>query len=136
MSVDGRLLLVGIAVLGLAASIAAAVGGLPFGGVIVAVFLAVGPGLAVMALAGVTDRVALLALVVPVSVSIDALIASAVLYLGIWSPQLVVALIVLVTVGMVVVAQFDRPARAALIPVGLLPGIVILAGVLAAEALI
>lgn len=128
MTIPGRLQYAWIAILALAASFAIASESLPLRELTVALFLATGPGLAVLWLTGITDRVARVALVVPVSLSIDALMASAVIYLGIWSPELVMLLIVLLTVGAIALAPYERSARAVLIGVALLPGIAILAG--------
>jgi hypothetical protein len=114
--------------LGLAAIVAIAAEVLPLRAITVALFLAVGPGIAVTWLAGIREWVARLALVVPISLSIDALIVSVILYLGIWSPELVMGLIVLLTVGAIALAPFERSARAALIAIALLPGIVLVAG--------
>lgn len=117
-----------VAVLGLAASFAIAADELPLREILVALFLVIGPGVAVMRLAGINDRVARLALVVPISLSIDALVVSVIQYLGIWSPQLVMLLIMVVTVGAIALAPYERSARAALIAIALLPCIVLLAG--------
>lgn len=117
-----------VAILGLAASFAIAAGELPLREIIVAVFLLVGPGVAVMRLSGITDRVARFALVVPISLSIDALVVSVIEYMGVWSPQLVMWLIVVVTVGAIALTPYERSARAALIAIALLPCIVLLAG--------
>lgn len=124
----GRSAYLGVAVLGLAASLAIAADALPLREITVALFLATGPGLAMMRLAGVADRVALIALIVPISLSIDALLVSTTLYLGIWSPELVMALIVILTVGAIAVAPYERSARAALILIALLPAIAMAAG--------
>jgi len=123
-----------VAVLGLAASFAIAADVLPLREITVGLFLVMGPGLAVMWLGAIPDRVARLALVVPVSLSIDALVVSAILYLGIWSPELVMVLLVLITMGAIALAPYERSARAALIVVALLPGIVLLAGELSVVA--
>jgi hypothetical protein len=134
VSTTRRLQYFWVAVLGLAASFAIAADELPLREITVALFLAIGPGVAVMWLAGITDRVAQLALVVPVSLSIDALVVSIILYLGIWSPELVMVLIVLLTVGAIALAPYERWARAALSVVALLPGILLLAGELSVAA--
>ena len=128
MTTAGRVQIIWVAVLGLAASFAMAAESLPLREITVALFLAIGPGVAVCWLAGIRDRVAQFALVVPISLSIDALVASVITYLGIWSPELVMVLIVLLSVGAIALAPYARPARAALIVVALLPGIVIVVG--------
>jgi hypothetical protein len=135
MTTAGRLRYLWIAVLGLVATFAVAADELPLRELTVGLFLAIGPGLAVIWLIGITDPIARLALVVPVSLAVDALVVSMVLYLGIWSPELVMYLVVLLTIGAIAVAPFERPARAALILIALLPGLVILAGELSVQPL-
>lgn len=60
----------------------------PLRAVIVLWFLCVVPGLAVLHPLQLPDPVTGLALVVPLSLAIDALVAGALVYAGIWSPQL------------------------------------------------
>jgi hypothetical protein len=124
-----------IGVLGLAASFAIAADRLPLREITVGLFLGLGPGLAVTWLVGMTDRAARLALVVPISLAVDLLVVSIVLYLGIWSPELVMVVIVGLTLVGLALAPYERPARAALIVVALLPCLMILAGELFVEPL-
>lgn len=124
----GRLLYVWVWALGLAVGLAVAAAGFPLHGVAVALYLSFGPGVAALRLAGVTDRVSQLALVVPISLAIDAMVASVILYMGVWSPGLVIIVIVLFTVGAITLAPHERSARAASLAMALLPSIVILVG--------
>jgi hypothetical protein len=135
MTTPARLQILLVAVLGLAASFAIAADELPLREITVAVFLAIGPGLAVLWLTGITDRVARVALVVPVSLSIDALVVAITVYLGIWSPELVMLALVGLTVGAIALIPYERPARAALILVALLPVLAIVAGEISVDLL-
>lgn len=105
----------------------------PFREVTTAAFLLVGPGAALTWLAGVQDRTAWLALVVPISLSIDLLVTTALLYLGISSAELSLAVITAMTVVVIALVPFERGARVALIAIALLPGLVLVAGELSPQ---
>lgn len=124
-----------VAALGLGAALTIASDELPLREIAVALFLAIAPGMAVLWLTGITDRVARIALVVPVSLAIDTLLVSITVYLGIWSPELVLVLVALLTAGAVALAPYEWPARAGLVVIGLLPALAILAGELSRAAL-
>jgi hypothetical protein len=117
-----------IPALGLAAAIALGSEQSPLRGVLVASFLILGPGVALLWLTGITDRLTRIALVVPLSLTIDLLVATVLLYMGLWSPALVVTVLVVFTIAAIAMAPFEWPARMALITVALLPGLVILVG--------
>jgi len=104
---------------------------LPVREVVLVSFLAVGPGAAITWLAGVRDRATWLVLLVPVSLSVDLLVATALLYLGVWSPELSVGIVTVITVAAIGLVPFERGARVALIAVALLPGVVLVAAQLA-----
>lgn len=128
-----RLWYLGIPVAAFAGAAVAGALSLPAREIIIIAFLAVGPGAAVTWLSGVRDRATWLALVVPVSLSIDLLVATALLYMGIWSPELSVGIVTVITVLAIGLVPFERGARVALIAVALLPGIVLIAAQLAAS---
>ena len=106
---------------------------LPFREIMIGAFLLVGPGAAITWLAGVRATAAWLALVVPTSLAIDALVATGLAYLGIWSPDLALGVIISLSVVMIALVPFERGARAALITVGLLGALVLVAAELAPE---
>ncbi len=117
-----------IPALGLAAAIAIGSEQFPFREILVAGFLLVGPGVALLWLTGITDRLTRVALVVPLSLTIDLLVATVLLYMGLWAPALVVTVLVVFTVAAIAMAPYEWPARVALIAVALLPGLVMLVG--------
>lgn len=124
-------LAVGILVLGLVGML------LPEGPVraaIVAGSLMLAPGIAVAGLGGVREPLVLALVAVPLSLSLIALIASAFVYVGVWSTELVYGLVATLTVGAGVLGEYERPARAALLGLITLPGLVLLAAQLAAAA--
>ena len=95
--------------------------------------LAVGPGAAITWLVGVRDRGAWLALVVPVSLAVDLIVATTLLYVGIWSADLSFAIVCLLTVLALALVPFERAARVALILLALLPGTLLIAAELAPD---
>jgi hypothetical protein len=95
--------------------------------------LAVGPGAAITWLVGVRDRGAWLALVVPVSLAVDLIVATTLLYVGIWSATLTFAIICLITVIALALVPFERGARVALIVLALLPGALLVAAEIAPD---
>ncbi|MPZ15869.1 MAG: hypothetical protein GEU73_15845 [Chloroflexi bacterium] len=84
---------------------------------VVLAFFLLGPGLAVVPLLGIGDRVMWITFVVAVSVAVDLVAALVMLYGGVWSPDLaLVALILLSLAGAVaqLVAARNRPSDRAL----------------------
>jgi hypothetical protein len=65
--------------------------------VVGAAFLCFAPGLPFVRLAGVTAPAALIALTIAASLALDGLVAIAVLYANLWSPMLVLIVLMLVT---------------------------------------
>lgn len=96
--------------------------------------LTLAPGAAVLWLIGVRERAAWLALVVPVSLSVDLIVGTTLVYFGMWSVGLAFAIVCMITVAMVALVPFERGARVALIVLALLPGILLVAAELAPEA--
>lgn len=123
----------GVPVVAFSAAVVAAAMDLPLREVTAVVFLTIGPGAAITWLVGVRDRAAWFALVVPISLSIDVLVTTALLYLNVWSPELSVMLITGITVVAIALVPFERVARVALIGIALLPGLVLLAPELSPE---
>lgn len=100
---------------------------LPFRELIIAIGLLATPGLAIGLLAGIRDPLVLALVTLPIGVSVVGLVASIVVYLGAWSTALVASIVIILTVVSAVLATRERLARAALLGLGLLPGIVLLA---------
>jgi len=96
--------------------------------VLVVLVLAVGPGLAVGQVLGIKDRVTLAAVVVPISLAIDMVIATIWIYLGIWSPVLILFSIAVLVVLTALSRDNDRMATGVLVVIGALPAALIVVG--------
>ena len=101
---------------------------LPLREVIILAYLAVGPGAAIVWLARITDRAMQLSLVVPLSLAVDALVATGLLYAGIWSPTSAFAVVAAITLASVLLGVRPRTAVVPLVALALLPSIVLLMG--------
>jgi hypothetical protein len=123
--------LVAVGCLGVA-GIAIAVPGLPGGSLLIAVGMLVAPGIAIGRLAGIRDALVLALVVVPVSLALAGLLATAMLYLGVWSAELSFAIVAVITLAGLVLASRERRARGALVVLGLLPGVLLIAAGLSA----
>jgi uncharacterized membrane protein len=82
---------------------------------IVLAFVLVAPGLAIVRPIGMRDPMVELMLAVAVSVALDTLAASAILYAGAWSPNLILAVVAAITlaataVGLLVERRRERRA--------------------------
>lgn len=106
----------------------------PVRAIIIAASLLVAPGLAIGGLAGIREPLVLALVAVPVSLSLNALIATALVYLGVWSTELVYGLVAAVTFGAAALGEHERSARAGLLGLATLPGFVLLAAQLSAAA--
>jgi hypothetical protein len=123
------LLLISVAVgAGLALGFAATLAALPVRPVLTIAYLVLGPGAAILWLARMNDRVLALALVVPLSLAVDAAVATAVIYAGFWSPRLIFIVVVGVTIAAIHLGARERSAVAALITLAVLPSMVLLTG--------
>ncbi len=114
------------------AGVALAAPGLPARPVLIAVGMLTAPGIAIGRLAGIRDALVLVLVAVPVSLALAGLLATAMLYVGVWSTELVFATITFITVGGLVLASRERRARGALVALGLLPGVLLFAAGLSA----
>ena len=101
---------------------------LPLREVVILTYLAVGPGAAIVWLARIADRATQLSLVVPLSLAVDALVATGLLYAGIWSPTLAFAVVAAITLASVLLGVRERTAVVPLVALALLPPIVLLMG--------
>lgn len=108
--------------------------GLPLRELIIPIGLLATPGFAIGLLAGIRDPLVLALVTLPIGVSVVGLVASIVVYLGAWSTALVTSIVVALTIIATVLATRERSARAALVGLGLIPGIVLLAAELATRA--
>ncbi len=122
-----RLEAAAIAAVGFVAAIAVLTGSGPVRLVIVSGFLLLAPGLAITSLAGVRDAFVRLVLLLPVSLAVNASVATVIVYLGIWSTDLIFVIVVTLTLLCVAVAPFERAARGALVVIALLPGLIVIA---------
>jgi hypothetical protein len=110
-------LILAVAVSGLAIGafvLAALDAGGPVRTAVVLGFLLVGPGTMLVARTGIDDRFMALVLVLPVSLSIDALVAMVFLYAEAWNPTLVLGVIVLGTLAAALpdlVLETSKPDR-------------------------
>ena len=116
-----------IAALGFVAAIAVLTGSGPVRMVIVSAFLLLAPGLAITALAGVRDALVRLMLVVPISLAVNASVATTLVYLGIWSTDLIFVIVATLTLLFAALVPYERAARGALVVIALLPGLIIIA---------
>jgi len=114
------------------AGVAIAVPGLPGRPVLIAAGMLTAPGVAIGRLAGIHDELVLGLVAVPISLALSGLVATAMLYVGVWSTELAFATIASITIGALSLATHERWARAALVALGLLPGLVLLAAGLSA----
>ena len=80
----------------------------PLRSLVVLWFLCVCPGLAVLHPLELSDAVTGLALVVPLSLAIDALVAIALIYAGLWSPTLALVIVAGVTFVALGTLRFAR----------------------------
>jgi hypothetical protein len=106
----------------------------PVRAAIVAGSVLLAPGIAIAGLGGVREPLVLALVAVPLSLSLIALVATAFVYVGVWSTELVYGLVAAMTIGAGVLGEHERPARAALLGLVTLPGLVLLAAELAASA--
>jgi hypothetical protein len=120
--------LAAVMTLAVVVAFAVVVDNLPVREVVVIAYLGVGPGAAVVWLARIDDRALQLALVVPLSLTVDAMVATGLLYAGIWSPPLAFAVIAAFTALAVLLGVRERTAMVPLVGLTLLPPIVLLMG--------
>jgi hypothetical protein len=118
----------------LATMVAMLIDGLPLRQLIIPIGLLAAPGLAIGLLAGIREPLVLALVTLPIGVSVVGLISSVVVYLGAWSTALVTSIVVALTILSAMLATRERSARAALLGLGLLPGIVLLAAELSSSA--
>lgn len=117
--------LLGIALVGAAWS------GMPLREIVIVVSLVLAPGVSVASLAGVRDPLVVLSVAVPAGVSVVGLIATILVYVGYLSAELTFVLVAAITVLGSLLGGMERTARALLIGVAALPGLVLLAAELA-----
>ena len=127
MTTSARIETAAIAALAFLAAIAVLTGSGPARLIIVSGFLLVAPGLAITALAGVRDALVRLMLVVPISLAVNASVATAIVYLGLWSADLIFVIVATMTLLCAALAPYERAARGALVGIALLPGLIVLA---------
>jgi hypothetical protein len=77
----------------------------PLRAILVLWFLCVIPGLAVLHPLELPDPVTGLALVVPLSLAIDALVAGALVYAGLWSPHLATMIVAVLSMAALTLAR-------------------------------
>jgi hypothetical protein len=109
------------------AGVAIAVPGLPGGPLLIAAGTLTAPGIAIGRLAGIVDALVLGLVAVPISLALSGLVATAMLYVGVWSTELAFTTIAIVTLAALMLATHERWARGALVALGLVPGVVLLA---------
>lgn len=100
---------------------------LPLRELIIATGLLVTPGLAIGLLAGIRDPLVLALVTLPAGISVVGLVSSVAVYIGAWSTPLVAAIVIALTAVSAALAARERLARAALLGLGLLPGVALLA---------
>jgi hypothetical protein len=78
--------------------------------VVVLLFVSMGPGLSVMRLTGVRERLAWVAMVVPVSLAVGVVVSEALVIAQLWSPTAALAVLLVVCV-VLAVAESPAPAH-------------------------
>lgn len=123
-----------VAALALAAGIYVQEWTFPFSQWIVVGVLLTLPGLVVTMLAGIRERIVVLLLLVPVSLAINGLVASAAIYLGIWSTELILLVVIVITLAASALSASRRSSRVMLLGLALLPGLVLIAAAVSTTA--
>lgn len=75
---------------------------------IILAFLLLGPGLSLGFLLSLEDRISWIFLIIVLSVAVDTVITEAILYLGLWSPELILMILVLFCLLMLVFEIFAK----------------------------
>lgn len=99
----------------------------PLRELVIATGLLATPGLAIGLVAGIRDPLVLALVTLPTGMSVVGLVSGVVVYIGTWSTPLVAAIVIALTAISAAVAEREHLARAALLGLGLLPGILLLA---------
>jgi hypothetical protein len=131
MTANGRwnaAMLVAIFALGVVLGYSTTADSLLVRGILALVYLAVGPGAAIVWLARINDRVMQASLIVPLSLAVDAMVATGLIYAGIWSPMLALGIVAAITLATALLGVREDSAVVPLVALTLLPPIVLLLG--------
>lgn len=94
--------------------------------IVVGVLLTV-PGFVVTMLAGIREPIVILVMLVPVSLAVNGLVATAAIYLGVWSTELILLAVIGITLLASALSSSRRSSRGVLLALALLPGLVLIA---------
>ncbi len=116
-----------VVALALAASIHLQEWSFPFSQWIVVGVLLTVPGFVVTRLAGIREPIVTVLLLVPVSLAVNGLVATAAIYLGVWSTELILLVVIAITLVASALSSNRRSSRGVLLSLALLPGLVLIA---------